>query len=148
VAEGAQAPRRRSWVPPTGAVDERDRGLTVGGAYRLKVRSGPRVERDRFPDRETALAELEARARSLADGAVARAIDLKIRRFEPVAQVVARLELAGPRRLRAGVDVRGDGSVESFTGALRRHVIEQRAGESPYEALRRTVGGAGRAGSI
>ncbi len=109
------------------------------GAYRLKVRSGPRVERRRFDGRDAALAELEARARSIADDASARRIDLKVRRFEPVTQVVARLELAGPRRLRAGLDVRGDGSVEAYTGALRRRVIEQRAGESAYEALRRIV---------
>ena len=108
-------------------------------SYRLKVRSGPRVERQRFGDRDAALAELETRAHALADDADARMIDLKLRRFEPVAQVVARIELAGPRRLRAGLDVRGDGSVEAYTGALRRRVIEQRAGESAYEALRRIV---------
>ncbi len=109
-------------------------------SYRLRVRSGPRVECRRFDDQDAALAELEARARSLAEGAGARRIDLKVRQFEPVAQVVARLELAGPRRLRAGLDVRGDGSVEAYTGALRRRVIEQQAGESAYEALRRIVG--------
>lgn len=108
--------------------------------YRLKVRSGPRVERQGFDDRTAALAELETRGRALAEEADARAIDLKVRRFEPVAQVVARLELSGPRRLRAGLDVRGDGSVEAYTGALRRRVVEQRPGESAYEALRRTVG--------
>ena len=107
--------------------------------YRLKVRAGPRVERHHFAEREQALAELESRARALADGAHAKRIDLKTRQFEPVAQVVARIELAGPNRLRAGVDVRGDGSVESYTGALRREVVEQRLGESPYEALRRAV---------
>ncbi len=107
--------------------------------YRLKVRSGSRVERRRFSDRDAALDALEARAGSLVQGANAGLIDLKARRFEPVAQVVARLELAGPARLRAGLDVRGDGSVEGYTGTLRRQVIEQRPGESPYDALRRAV---------
>jgi hypothetical protein len=112
----------------------------MGRRYRLTVRSGPRVERHRFEDLTTALAELEARGRALAAGANAREIDLRVRQFEPVAQVVARLELAGPRRSRAGVDVRGDGSVEAYMGALRRRVIDQRAGESAYEALARVAG--------
>ena len=107
--------------------------------YRLRVRSGPRVERHRFEELDAALAEVEARGRALADGASARQVDLKVRRFEPVSQVVARLELAGPRRLRTGIDVRGDGSVEAHTGVLRREVIEQRGDESAYDALRRVV---------
>jgi hypothetical protein len=118
------------------------------GRYRLKVRSGSRVERHRFPDRGTALDALEARAGSLVEGANTGPVDLRVRRFEPVAQVVARLELAGPQRLRAGLDVRGDGSVEGYTGVLRRQVIEQQPGESPYDALRRAIAQPSREGSL
>jgi len=106
----------------------------------LNTRSGAKVERTRFDNLGEALAALERRGSELQDGADAGTIDLKIaRRFEPVQQVVARLELAGPRRLRAGVDVRGDGSAEAWTGRVRRKLIEQKSRESPYDALRRAL---------
>jgi hypothetical protein len=108
--------------------------------YSLKTRRGPKVERERFDRLGDALAALERRGGKLQDDADARAIDLKVgRRFEPVQQVFARIELAGPRRLRAGVDVRGDGSAEAWTGRVRRKLIEQLPRESPYDALRRSL---------
>ena len=111
--------------------------------YRLTVRRGSKVERHRFGDLRAALAALEDRGRELEGSANARTVDLKVRHFEPVQQVAARLEVAGPHRLRAGVDIRGDGSAEGYTGRLRREVIEQRAGESAYDALRRALDAAG-----
>jgi len=60
-----------------------------------------------------------------------------MRRFEPEDQVTARLELSGPRRLRVGVDVRGDGSAVPFTGRVLRRPVERRKRESAYDALRR-----------
>jgi hypothetical protein len=109
-------------------------------SYTVTVRSGPKVERERYAALEEALDAIERRGHELERGAGARSVGgTLVRRFEPVHQVVARLELTGPGRLRAGIDVRGDGSSEGFTGRLRRRLIEQRAGESPYEALRRAL---------
>jgi hypothetical protein len=98
------------------------------------------VRHRRFETLDGALDALEHEGRELALGADARAVGgALMRRLEPVEQVVGRLELAGPGRLRAGVDVRGDGSSEAFTGRLRRRLVEQRRRESAFEALRRAL---------
>lgn len=98
------------------------------------------MERARFDELGEALAAIEHRGEELQEGADARTIDPKLsRRFEPVQQVVARLELSGPGRVRAGIDVRGDGSAEAWTGRIRRSLIEQLPQETPYEALRRSL---------
>jgi hypothetical protein len=114
--------------------------LASMAAYTLTARRGPKVERLRFAELAEALAALEERGRAAEDGAHAQpAGGGLVRKIEPVQQVVARLELRGPKGLRAGVDVRGDGSSEPYTGRVRRKLIEQRAGESAYDALRREV---------
>ena len=111
-------------------------------SYTLTIRRGPRVQRERYDDLEAALGavqrhgnELERTAPTSARGGTF------IRKIEPMQQVIARLELSGPGRLRAGVDVRGDGSSEAFTGRVRRRLVEQRGRESAYDALRRTLDG-------
>ena len=112
-------------------------------AWKLTVRVGPKVEKSRYDALEDALDALEERARALADESDARTVDLKVRQFEPADQVVARLELAGPERLvpkvRAGIDVHGDGTVESYLGHIKREELAEGKGEKPYRALRRAV---------
>ncbi|HLJ04409.1 MAG TPA: hypothetical protein VKT31_13270 [Solirubrobacteraceae bacterium] len=112
--------------------------------WRLTVRAGPRVERRTLATVEEALDALEARANELAADAGSGAVDVRYRRFEPAQQVIARLELAGPQRLvpsvRAGVDVRGDGSTEAYLGRVRRRPVQQRRRESAVAALRRELG--------
>ena len=108
--------------------------------YTLTIRQGPKVTRERYTELEEAMGALEEHGRELERGADARPVGGSlIRRIEPVQQVVARLELRGPGRLRAGVDVRGDGSSEAYTGRVRRRLVEQRPGEDAYGALRREL---------
>ena len=100
-------------------------------AWKLTERIRGKVDSESFESLDAALAELESRADARARQADAQPEGGGImRRIDPVQQVVARLELAGPRRLRAGIDVRGDGSTEAWTGRFRREVVEQRAGEN------------------
>ncbi len=107
-------------------------------SYRVVVRHGPKVDKLDAATLEAALELLESRARAVAGGPGRGTVDLKVRRFEPVQQVAARAELRGAG-VRAGVDLRGDGSAEAWTGRLLRRVIEPRDGEDAYAALRRVV---------
>jgi hypothetical protein len=108
--------------------------------WKVTERIRGKVKRDSFGSLEDALRELEARA-----GEQARAADARpeggglMRRIDPVQQVVARLELSGPRRMRVGIDVRGDGSTEAWTGRFKRELVEQNAGEDAVAALRRAL---------
>ena len=109
--------------------------------YRVTVRRDGRVQKQRHADLGAALDALERAAREASEATDTRSVGgALIRRFEPVQQVAARIELSGPRRLRAGVDVRGDGSSEAFTGRMRRRLVQQRRDESAFDALRRTLG--------
>jgi hypothetical protein len=111
--------------------------------WKLTVRSGPKVKKRSFTELGSALDALEERARELSGSAPGQTFDAKIRRFEPAQQVVARLEVSGPERflasVRAGIDVRGDGSVEAYRGRVQRELVQQRPGESAYDALRRVL---------
>jgi hypothetical protein len=110
------------------------------GRFTITSRANAKVRKQRFDELDEALAALERIAGELAEGADARpAGGFLVRRLEPVQQVVGRVELAGPGRVRAGVDVRGDGSSEAFLGRVRRRLIEQQGRETPFDALRRVL---------
>lgn len=106
--------------------------------WRVTVRNGPRVEKLRAEALGDALDLVEREARVLSMGPGRRPVELRLRSFTPQQQVAVRVELAGPG-VRAGIDVRGDGAAEAWTGRLRRRVVEQLDRETPYDALRRAV---------
>jgi FAD/FMN-containing dehydrogenase len=105
--------------------------------FRLTVRDGPKVRHERFGDLDLALEALAERVDGLSR--LRRTpVDLHVRRFDPVQQVAARIELAGDG-VRAGVDLRGDGSAEAWRGRWRRRLVEQEPGEDAVDALRRVL---------
>jgi len=106
--------------------------------WRVTVRDGPRVEKLRAAGLEEALDVVEREGRVLSAGPGRQAVELRSRKFTPQQQVAGRVELAGPG-VRAGIDVRGDGAAEAWTGRVRRQVIEQVDRETPYDALRRVL---------
>jgi hypothetical protein len=106
--------------------------------WRVTVRNGPKVEKLRADGLAEALDLVEREARVLAAGPGRRTVSLRSRAFTPQQQVAGRVELRGPG-VRGGIDVRGDGSAEAWTGRLRRGVVELERRESPYDGLRRAL---------
>ncbi len=111
----------------------------MAAPVRTTVRIGPKVERADHADLLSALLALRER---LADAAVDADTRTVFRReYAPVAQVAARAQLRGPGRTHGGIDVRGDGSAEAWTGRYRRRLVTQEPGEDAYAALARVLGG-------
>ena len=108
--------------------------------YRVTVRRRGRTERARYRSLPDALTALEARLDDLGPQERRGTERALARELEPVQQVAVRGEVAG-RGVRGGVDVRGDGSLEAYTGRWRRTLIDPRAGETAYDALRRALAG-------
>lgn len=108
----------------------------MGAAYHLTVRRGPKVAKSAHPELAGALRALEEQLRVVPETGPAT---LLRREYAPVQQVVARGELRGPRRARGGVDLRGDGSAEAWTGRWAKQVVEAEPGETPYAALGRVL---------
>lgn len=116
-------------------------------SWLVTVRREGTVLKERHASLEDALAALEDAAREVERAPAKAPVDMRVRRFEPEDLVAARVEVSGPRRpfpaVRAGVDVRGDGSAAAWEGRLSRRVIEPEPGETPYRALRRELGAEG-----
>jgi hypothetical protein len=96
------------------------------------------VQKQRAESLDEALELLETEARVAANTERRGEVDVRVRRFTPADQVAVRAELRGPGP-RAGFDVRGDGSVQAWTGRVRRRLIEPEGDETPYDALRRQM---------
>jgi hypothetical protein len=108
--------------------------------WKVTERIRGKVNRDSFGSLDDAFWDVQARVADHARSADAQPEGGGImRRIDPVQQVVARLEVRGPGRARGGIDVRGDGSSEAWTGRFRRELVDQQDGESAVEALRRTI---------
>jgi hypothetical protein len=107
----------------------------VAGEYRVTARVGPKVEKERFASLDDALESLAARM-----GGVDRTGDRRVlgRDYEAVRQVAGRFELRGPG-VRGGIDVRGDGSAEAYTGWVRKKVVEPEGRETAVQALARAL---------
>jgi hypothetical protein len=108
---------------------------------KLTIRQGARVFRESFDGLDDAIAALEREADAIRGEGGLESISM-LRDFEPGERVAARLEISTGRLLRGravGVDVMGDGSLVAFSGGITRSQLEPRAGESPFDAIRRAL---------
>ena len=111
--------------------------------WRLTVRHGARVRRESFESLGDAIAAAEEATREiLADGPL-ESVKM-LREYEPAQRVAARLEISTGGWLRggstAGVDVKGDGTIVAFAGGTGREGLKPRQGESPFDAVARSLG--------
>lgn len=110
----------------------------------VTVREGPKFTRHRFDTLAAGLELARNETERMSHEAHGKPAQALMRKLEPVEQVVGRVELTVSQRRfgkshRAGLDVRGDGSIEAYAGGISREVIEPVPGEDVYDALRRAI---------
>lgn len=108
--------------------------------FTLTIRRTGAATRTHFDSAQETLTALAAAAEELARTERRDQTRVFAREYEPVMQVAARLEVSGPG-VRGGVDIRGDGSSEAYSGRWRKRLVEQQPGEDAVQALRRVLEG-------
>jgi hypothetical protein len=98
-------------------------------SYKVTVRRGPKIEREQYETLNQALAAVERHAHGRA-----KPVNALGRQYEPSDLVAARIELKTPK-VKAGLDVKGDGSLVAWTG----RIIRKELPGDPLTALRQSV---------
>ena len=109
--------------------------------YKLTVRRGPRVAREKFDDLDAAIEALERHAKEIRAGGPLEARKM-LREYEPEIQVAGRVEISTGGLMRrgtdAGVDVMGDGTLVAYRGGMRRSELDP-GSRGPFEAVRQAL---------
>lgn len=111
--------------------------------WSLTLRNGSHVDRARFDTLDEALQTVQTRLDALAPESRREPVEVLRRRYDASLQVAVRAELSGPGGRHGGVDLRGDGSTEAYSGRWRRSVIALESGESAIDGLRRALNDGG-----
>ena len=109
--------------------------------YRLTIRHGSKVARERFDDLGAAIEAMEQSVREIRrEGPLKELTGL--REYRPDRLVHARLELSTGglwRGREGGIDVMGDGALVPYIGVVRKRQLEPRDGETAFDAVREAL---------
>jgi hypothetical protein len=112
-------------------------------SWKVTVRHGPRVGREKFDSLDEAIAEARRRVEEIQREGGLPAIST-FREHPSDQRVEARIEISGPGLIRSpegGIDVMGDGHAVAYTGAVRKETIEAGALDDAFELLRASLDG-------
>ncbi len=109
--------------------------------YKLTVRKGPHVAREKFEDLDAAIAAMERGAKDIRSEGPLGAKKV-FREYEPGVQVAGRVEISTGGFLRsgvsAGIDVMGDGTLVAYRGGVHREELNP-GQNGPFEAVRKAL---------
>jgi hypothetical protein len=112
-------------------------------SWKVTVRDGPKVGREKFADVDGAIAYAERRVDEIRREGGLPTITA-FRKHTSGQRVKARIEISGPGLIRSpqgGIDLMGDGTVIAYTGAIRKETIEADSPGQAFERLRAMLHG-------
>jgi hypothetical protein len=107
-------------------------------SWKVTVRHGSRVGREKFATLDEAIAEARRRVEEVQREGGLPTVSA-FRKHTPDQRVEARIEISGPGLFHSregGIDVMGDGSAIAYTGAIRKETIEADSLDDALEQLR------------
>jgi hypothetical protein len=112
-------------------------------SWKVTVRHGSKVGREKFDSLDEAIAEARRRVEDVRREDRLPPIR-SIRDFGSGQRVQARIEISGPGLIRSpegGIDVMGDGAAVAYAGTIRKEAIEADTLEDAFERLRAILDG-------
>ncbi|MGH2983259.1 MAG: hypothetical protein ACRDK5_03230 [Solirubrobacterales bacterium] len=112
-------------------------------SWKVTVRHGSQVNREKFDTLNQALAEAHERVDQVRREGGLPQISA-FRDYAPDQRVHARIEISGPGLIRSpegGLDVMGDGSVVTYRGAIRKQPLGATSLDDAFARLREALDG-------
>jgi hypothetical protein len=106
-------------------------------SWKVTIRHGSRVGREKFGSLDEAIAEARRRVEEIQREGGLPTISA-FRQHTPDQRVEARIEISGPgffRSREGGIDVMGNGHAIAYTGAIRKEPIEADSLDGAFERL-------------